>query len=252
MEDVGLAQYRAAFLRTTTAAVGGAAVVVDESGIVGSPGTPSRSGRLLITDDRACTVLQNLGELRAHAVAVEKTARNCRRYMRSLGSFKEEPATAMFAEDVSRIAEAELPAGLKLRPVALDGDRAGAVSLENAAAAAKKADPDLAHLSLSELTAYLREIPAADFTVAVDEQGSIRGTAGSNVFGSDAVVFFVTTDVPWRGRGVGTAVTRAAIRSAEQRGARQLSLFATPAAERIYRRLGLQAVAELTLFSPLG
>ena len=60
--------------------------------------------------------------------------------------------------------------------------------------------------------------------------------------GDDVVLSFVATRPEARGRGLASAVTAAALRDAAGRGLRGAVLQATPAAERLYARLGFVAV----------
>jgi len=61
-------------------------------------------------------------------------------------------------------------------------------------------------------------------------------------------VFFVDTEVAWRGRGVGTAMTAAALRAAAGDGAQRAFLDSSALGLSIYRRLGFEKVSEGTLF----
>jgi ribosomal protein S18 acetylase RimI-like enzyme len=63
-------------------------------------------------------------------------------------------------------------------------------------------------------------------------------------------VSFVATRPAARGQGLATAVTRAALLDARQRGARTASLQATAMAERLYNRLGFQPVGRWQEWSP--
>jgi ribosomal protein S18 acetylase RimI-like enzyme len=60
--------------------------------------------------------------------------------------------------------------------------------------------------------------------------------------GDDVVLSFVATRPQARGRGLASAVTAAALHSAAERGRRAAVLQATPAAERLYLRLGFVPV----------
>jgi ribosomal protein S18 acetylase RimI-like enzyme len=105
-------------------------------------------------------------------------------------------------------------------------------------------------LSPDALTAYLRSLPGDPrLFAAVDQDGVVRGTSGSRTFGSDAYAFFVNTDPGWRRRGIGLAMTAAALRSSWRRGATRASLDASDSGAALYRRLRFTAVAQITQFS---
>jgi GNAT superfamily N-acetyltransferase len=75
--------------------------------------------------------------------------------------------------------------------------------------------------------------------------GAAVGTTTTCVFGPVAWVAMVLVDEAARGRGVGTALTRHALRYLDGRGVRSVRLDATPLGRPIYERLGF--VAEYTL-----
>jgi GNAT superfamily N-acetyltransferase len=79
-------------------------------------------------------------------------------------------------------------------------------------------------------------------------------TAGLAVqdVGEDVVLSFVATRPEARGRGLATAVTAAALRDAAERGVRGAVLQATPAAERLYARLGFVPVGRWREWVPPG
>jgi ribosomal protein S18 acetylase RimI-like enzyme len=98
----------------------------------------------------------------------------------------------------------------------------------------------------------LETVPAIGLFAAVDGEGAVRATSGWGVFGTQASVIFVNTDPDWRGRGIGQAMTAAALRAAGDRGARQASLDATDAGRSIYRRLGFESAGRATRCSRAG
>jgi ribosomal protein S18 acetylase RimI-like enzyme len=90
--------------------------------------------------------------------------------------------------------------------------------------------------------------PACHLLVARDGDGTIVGTLTLAVFriptGLRAWIEDVVVDEAARGRGVGAALTNAAIRLANERGARTVDLTSRPsreAANRLYQRLGFVA-----------
>jgi ribosomal protein S18 acetylase RimI-like enzyme len=110
--------------------------------------------------------------------------------------------------------------------------------------------PQLSSSSPPPTAAELREIvasPATTLLVARDGSGRIVGALTLVRFriptGLRALIEDVVVDGPARGRGVGEALTRAALRLAEETGARTVDLTSRPereAANRLYRRLGFR------------
>jgi ribosomal protein S18 acetylase RimI-like enzyme len=158
--------------------------------------------------------------------------------------------TAMVCRDLGSVPEPRLPAGLTVRPVRrVPEDPADGVPLTDAVAVAARAAP-AGEASPDALTAYLRSLPGDPrLFAAVDQDGVVRGTSGSRTFGSDAYAFFVNTDPGWRRRGIGLAMTAAALRSSWRRGATRASLDASDSGAALYRRLRFTAVAQITQFS---
>ncbi len=68
-----------------------------------------------------------------------------------------------------------------------------------------------------------------------------RGVAG---------VYVVTTAEAHRRRGIGAALTSAALRAGRERGLRVGTLQASAMGESVYRRMGFETVAEYELFQP--
>jgi predicted acetyltransferase len=82
----------------------------------------------------------------------------------------------------------------------------------------------------------------------VDDGGVVRATAAAASWGRTAGVFFVNTDPAWRGRGVGTVMTAAALRSASDAGAQRAYLDASALGLSIYQRLGFASVGAVTQY----
>ncbi len=156
----------------------------------------------------------------------------------------------MVCPDLRTVPEPSLPTGLSLRPVRrTPEDPLDGVSLFDAVTAAAKAAP-LGQTSVDELVAYLASLPeGCRILAALDDEGVVRGTSASRTSVDDAYVFFVNTDPGWRRRGVGLAMTAAALGSAANAGARRASLDASGLGVPLYRRLGFAAVTELTQYS---
>lgn len=250
-EPMGLDAYVDAMRRRNAATAMPHHVLIEAPGITGlaalRPDEPP--GRLIVLDDRAYDLLAaRLHELHAVPLSVLGAAPACEQMVRASGQFDVETGTAMVSRDLG--CDRPLPDGLALRPVhRRPEDDPEGVPLEQAAAACLRADPDAASSpSLEVFTAYLRGLPGAHLLAAVDAGGEVRGTAGWAVFGTDASVFFVSSDVGWRGIGLGTAMTAAALRAAAGAGAQRACLDASEAGRPIYLRLGFEEVSPLTRF----
>ncbi len=101
--------------------------------------------------------------------------------------------------------------------------------------------------SAAEVEEIVRS-PACHLLIARDGDGTIVGTLTLAVFriptGLRAWIEDVVVDEAARGKGVGAALTNAAIRVANGRGARTVDLTSRPsreAANRLYQRLGFVA-----------
>jgi ribosomal protein S18 acetylase RimI-like enzyme len=225
--------------------------VLDEPGVHGllSSSEDSRD-RLLVTDDRAYDVLVALlPGIRAGMIRVFAAATRCGELVDGHPGWGSDEVTAMICRDLHSVPPAVLPA-LKLRPVCRrDDNPPGGVDLQEAVAAAKLAAPGIEEPAAA-FAEYLRSLPPAfRLFAAVDDAGMVRATSGSAAFGTTADVIFVNTHPEWRGRGIGQAMTAAALRAAQDRGARTACLDASEAGARIYRRLGFEAVTQVTRFA---
>jgi len=214
------------------------------------PSTEHPVARLLVMDDRAYDVLAVLlPNARAGMISVFAGAARCAGLVEGLDAWRPEATTALIRHELRTVPVAPLPSELRLRPVRrLPDDPADAVPLEDAAAAAILADPRIADTP-EAFVSYLRSLPAATrLFAAIDGDGVVRATCGCDVFGAVARVMFVNTDPDWRGRGIGQAMTVAALRAAEEHGARHACLDATDAGLSIYQRLGFEVVTPTTRF----
>jgi ribosomal protein S18 acetylase RimI-like enzyme len=252
MHQSGWQLYVDAFRDTSRTFAGPGQALIDEAGIVGVAGSEARhNGRLLLIDDSALPVLRTLVDPHARMVNVAPAAAGCMAYMSGLATYRAEDITAMVTRDLGAVPPFELDGPLTVRRARVDAVD-GEVHLDRAAAACMQFDPVAADLTLHDFVSYLQSLPNAEFFVAVDQDGSVHATAGSSVVGKDARVFFVSTDPGWRGRGVGTAMTATALRAAHARGATRAGLDASRAGQAIYRRLGFDDVAQLTMFMNLA
>ena len=206
--------------------------------------------RLLVTDDRAYDVLSALlADARAGMVNVVARAARCTELVDADPAFKPNQAMAMICRDLRTVPALALPSGLTLRPVRrLAGDAADGVALQDAVTSAMLGDGAIDDPP-AVFARYLRALPSAmRLFVAVDGDGVVRATSGSGAFGAEASVIFVNTQPDWRGRGIGQAMTVAALRAAQEHGARRACLDASAAGLSIYRRLGFETVSSTTRF----
>jgi ribosomal protein S18 acetylase RimI-like enzyme len=254
VESTSVDVYVAAFLARCAAARRPGQAKVDGHGVHGlGPSSDDQRIRLLVTEDRGYDVLSALLEnARAGIVDVFATAARCARLIDGDPAWPAETVTAMICRELETVPAVSLPGELTLRPVRrLADDAPDGVPLADAVAAAALADPRIT--DPQAVADFLRSLPAEmRLFAAVDGDGVVRATAGSGAFGRHASVIFVNTDPTWRGRGVGGAMTAAALRAALQSGARHAGLDATEAALRIYQRLGFEVVAPASRFSHSG
>lgn len=214
------------------------------------PSTSDSVTRLLVSDDRAYGVLSELlPDVQAGLITVLATARRCADLIGRREGWRPDPVTVMVCRDLRTVPALALPRGLALRPVRrLPDDVPNGVPLEDAVEAAMLASSAI-HDPPEVLANYLRGLPSAfRLLVAVDGDGAVRATAGSGAFDNEGTVIFVNTDPDWRGRGIGRAMTAAALRSAADSGARRASLDASDAGRSIYERLGFETVGPATRF----
>jgi GNAT superfamily N-acetyltransferase len=225
---------------------------MDEPGVRGLiPSADVPLVRLLVTDDRAYGVLGVLlPDVRGGAIKVFAGAARCVELLDRHPAWRSsETVTAMALRDLRTVPEIMLPGELTLRPVRrLADDAPDGVPLEHAVAAAALADPRIDD-SPESFAAFLRSLPSPiRLFAAMDADGVVRATSAFGAFGTEANVFFVNTDPGWRGRGIGHAMTAAVLCAAREAGARGACLDATDAGLATYRRLGFEALTEVTRF----
>ena len=225
---------------------------IDEPGAHGLlSGGDDPLARLLVTDDRAYDVLAALlPEVRAGTIGVVTAATRCLGLVASDPAWTANTVTAMACRNLGKIPVTPLPKELALRPVRrLAGDEPAGVRLEDAVAAAMSADPRIEDEPRA-LADYLRSLPPSfRLFAAVESNDAVRATSASGVFGTYAHVMFVNTHRDWRRRGIGQAMTGAALRAARDSGATRACLDATTAGRAIYERLGFDVAAQVTRFS---
>lgn len=224
--------------------------LVDEPGLLALVGQDRelKNGRALVTGDEARAGLEALlPGLLGRVVLVLDEAEACRRLMSRTGR-RPTICTAMVCHDLAAVPELPLPPGLSCLPVRVGPDGRG-VPLQDAAAAALRSDPTMTPTTdLGGFVDYLRSVPNAHYLAAVDDEGVVRATAASATWGSTAGVFFVNSDPDWRGRGVGSAMTAAALGAATVAGADRACLDASALGLSLYQRLGFDVVGPITQF----
>jgi GNAT superfamily N-acetyltransferase len=244
--------YADAFVARHSRESGGRQDALGEPGIRGVvPAATDQPIRLLVIDDRG------YGRLAAHVTAtrsavvdvLDGAARCAGLLRRSPGWRAEPPTTAMALRDVGALPAAAVPDGLALRPVnRLAAEAPDGVPLADAVAVVVASDPRLAERP-DAFARFLRTLPSSvRLLAAVDGDGVARATSGYDVFGARARVFFVNTEPGWRRRGVGRAMTVAALRGAVSRGARRIVLDATDAGASLYACLGFEPAGRLTRY----
>jgi ribosomal protein S18 acetylase RimI-like enzyme len=203
--------------------------------------------RVVVTDDRAYDRLtRDVPRARSGSVSVFDTAPRCGEFMRAqLGWKPDRPSASMVREDIEALPAAPLPNGVVVRPV-----NRGGPELAEAAAVAMASDPGITEPA-AEFERFLAGLSSStQLFTAVDEGGVARATSGCEVFGEYARIFFVNTEPGWRRRGLGAAMTVAALRAAGRAGARCATLDATEAGASLYRRLGFESAGRMTRYFP--
>lgn len=230
--------------------------IVDEPGILALVGASAETldGRALVLDDRALGLLEaRVLELFSRVVSVYEQATACHALLSRQQHLRPLVCTAMVCDDLRSMPELPLSGGLSLRPVTALPPVEGEVALADAAAAAIRSDPTMAPATdPAAFLDYLRAVPNTRYLAAVDADGVVRATAAAANWGSTTGVFFVNTDPSWRGRGVGTAMTAAALRAAAAAGAERACLDASALGLSIYQRLGFASVGAVTQYVDQG
>jgi GNAT superfamily N-acetyltransferase len=251
MSNAMLAAYVEAFLsrcRQTSPADGR---VIDDDGLCGKPpAADDRTVRLLVLDDRAYHVLHDLLPRASEGiVSVFPSANRSAELLARELPWKRDSVTPMVCRDLGDVPDLSLVPELTLLPVRrVDTDPADGVPLRDAVTVALRAqrDTDEPYTGLVE---HLRAMPAAiKLFAATDQDGVPRGTSGCGVFGAESTVLFVNTDPGWQKRGIGSAMTSAALCAARRSGAQRACLDASEAGVAMYPRLGFEPLAPITRF----
>ena len=72
------------------------------------------------------------------------------------------------------------------------------------------------------------------------------------IFEEVAGIYMIATATECRGRGYGSAITAALIESAFEKGLDKIILHATPLGEKVYSKLGFEAVSDMPILWKLG
>jgi GNAT superfamily N-acetyltransferase len=247
--------------RRADAARGSGASAINGPGLIG---VQRPDGRLSLTvvDDRGVPQLTGILESRpAGSISVLAAAELARQLIEARGGWRAQRLTAMVCADLERVPEVALPPSLALRSVSFGDDegpgptdeRPDAISLLAACAVAVGADPGLEGESPEGLARYLRMMnPLPTLLAGTDSAGTPVATSGYRVSGTEASIMFVNTAREWRRRGIGQAMTAAALHAARRAGATSATLDATADGASIYRRLGFESAGMLTQFSTRG
>jgi GNAT superfamily N-acetyltransferase len=147
--------------------------------------------------------------------------------------------TAMLVRPLTAVPEIPVPEPYRLHRVALE-ESADGVSLEEALLVDVMYGGSAAEASVRDLPAEaerLRRLPGIHLFAGVDPHGMCVATAGARVVGTTAMLAAVATIPAARRRGLGRALSSAALRAAAEAGATQAFLDAADAAG-LYQRLG--------------
>lgn len=240
--------YAASFGRQMAAVIDPRGQLLDEPGLVGLSRDGGRRVSLLVLDDRALPGLHRV--LRggpSGVISVLDSALQTREMLGATGGWSAKAVELMVSRDLAGTPTVALPDGLKLDRVAIDSDGSQCdPDLLSAARLLVRADPTVTQ-SAETLARYIRHLsPPPSMLAAVDAHEAVRAIAGYRVIGLDATVLLVNTDPAWRRRGVGRAMTAAALRAASGAGAASACLSAREAGASIYRSLGFETAGRAT------
>jgi GNAT superfamily N-acetyltransferase len=207
--------------------------------------------RLLVTDDSGYDrVVAELAAPSPGVLFVLERASRCNELLRGQPGWSAHSEMAMVLRDVDAVTDARLPDGLEVRIVRrLAAGAQDAVPLTEAVRVAVVSDLGFTDQA-DKVARFLGGLPSSvRVLAAVDDGGLAHATSACHVFGEYTQLFFVNTEPAWRRRGIGQAMTVAAVRAAGALGARSAFLHATDEGVAVYERLGFEAVGLLTRYS---
>lgn len=244
VNEPAISVYAASFGRRMAAAVGPRDRLLNEPGLKGLSRDGGRRVSLLVLDDRALPGLQDL--LRggpSGVITVLEPAQQSREMLGAFDGWSAKAVEVMVSRDLASTPTVTLPDGLELQRLQTDGDGSQcAADLLSVARLVVRADPTV-NESAEAFATYLRNLspsPSPSMLAAVDARCAIRAVSGYRVVGTDATVLLVNTDQAWRRRGIGRAMTAAALQAASDAGATSACLAASDAGTSIYRSLGFE------------
>jgi GNAT superfamily N-acetyltransferase len=207
--------------------------------------------RLLVTDDSAYDRLASHLTGPWHGVVfVFDRATRCDDFMRAQPGWSGHAEMAMVLRDIQALTDAPLPDGLVVRAVDRTASpAANGVALREALRVTIESDPNVDEPVDKAAQFFDALPPSSQLFAAVDEHGNVHATSACHVFGPYAHIFFVSTEPGWQRRGIGRAMTVAALQAAGAAGAKTALLNATDAGAPVYKRLGFEEAGMLTRYS---
>lgn len=145
--------------------------------------------------------------------------------------------------DLDRFQDTPPPAGVEIRPLdcALLEEWTTVVTLNLFGGAEENLPP---------MAALYQKVLGSDRMLfyAALIQGQVVATAKLFLDGGLAGIHAVSTHADFRNRGIGRAITNAALKEAQRRGAQRAVLQASPLGEAVYRKLGFKEECRMTVY----
>ncbi|MEV4754762.1 GNAT family N-acetyltransferase [Micromonospora sp. NPDC049559] len=148
----------------------------------------------------------------------------------------------IMAVEIDRAAPAPIPAGLRIAETAELDEFVGAYSRVSGIR------PEGVAATVEREKAFAGDGTVVRLAGRLDD-GRVVGTAVAWLSHGLLTLFFVGTQPEHRRRGIGAAMTRAALDLAAEHGVRTAALTASAAGEPVYRRLGFRTVGTFRLLS---
>lgn len=149
---------------------------------------------------------------------------------------EDEPAFVM--ESLTPAVRREVPSGLAIRQVS---GRVGVEAFHDLVGVAFGAPPEIAN-TMRPLPTFADDPDIALFVGSID--GEDVSAAGYSRSGATAVLWGVATLEAYRGRGIGSAVSRAALAHAATNGCTNATLRSGPKSIPVYERIGFRYVCQ--------